>query len=49
MQFKGVNKASLFTTNVVGFKYITRNKFGGYNKFYWDSSTKEIVNLEFFC
>ncbi len=48
MQFKGMRKASLFIANVAGFKYITRNKFEGYNIFYWDLSTKEIVKLEFF-
>jgi hypothetical protein len=42
-----MKKDSLFT-NVVGFKYITRNKVGsgGYEIFCGDSNTKKILKFE---
>ncbi len=47
LQFKGMKKASLFN-NVARFKYIVKNKAWGYEIVCWDSSTKEVLKLEFF-
>jgi hypothetical protein len=47
MQFKGMRKVYLFS-NVVGFKYIARNKVGNghYEILYGDLNTKKILKLE---
>jgi hypothetical protein len=47
MQFKGMKKVYLLT-NVVGFKYIARNKVGSgrYEILCGDLNTKEIFKLE---